>query len=309
VSPYAPRCENAENGVVSSCFTIATDGTRVRTAKRRAWLEEEEGEGYHDTTAVVASLSDAVKRMHAELGGRFTYVFGELYGGEGEEAVQTEIVYCKHVSFLCFDVAVDGTFVDYARVLELAKRAGLPCLQPLFSGTLAKCLQFNVDFVTTVSALHGEKAVSRAEGVVVKSSVELAVQGAKGGTLRAVSKIKCAKFREVVANYVSISLVLLLRCCNNCLKSATKGREREALEGHVTRARLSNVLSKRGKIKSKRDPKLAAQLAAELLADVLQEAREGSVLLAQYLDKNESDAVAALQPCIARLVAEWAAEK
>jgi hypothetical protein len=77
----------------------------------------------------------------------------------------------------------------------------------------------------------------------------------------------------------------------------------------VTRARLSNVLSKRGKIKSKRDAKLAAQLATELLADVLQEAREGSALLAQYLDKNEGEAVAALQPRIAKLIAEWAAEK
>ena len=125
-----------------------------------------------------------------------------MYGGEGEDAVQTEIIYCKQMSFLCFDVAVDGAFVDYARVLEIGKRVSLPCLQPLFSGPLPKCLQFNPDFVTTVSALHGEKPVSRAEGVVVKSSVELAVQDAKGATLRAVTKIKCAKFREVVAQYV-----------------------------------------------------------------------------------------------------------
>ena len=77
----------------------------------------------------------------------------------------------------------------------------------------------------------------------------------------------------------------------------------------MTRARLSNVLSKRGKIKNRRDPKLAAQLAAELMADVLQEARESGPVLSQYLDRSEREATAALEPRIAALVAQWAAEK
>lgn len=211
-----------------SCFTIATDGVRIKTAKRRAWLEEDEAEGYHDTTAVVASVAPAILQLHAELGGRITYVFGELYGGEGEEAVQSEIVYCKSVSFLCFDVAVDGVFVDYARVLEVGARAELPCLQPLFSGPLNKCLQFSPDFASTVPALHGEKASSRAEGVVVKSSVELAVQDAKGCTVRAVTKIKCARFREVIATYVRPTwlffFVSLLPVCREPPRAARRRR-------------------------------------------------------------------------------------
>ncbi len=264
----------------------------MRTAKRRAWLEDEEGEGYHDTTELVSQLRDALLLLHAELGGAVTYVFGELHGGSGEDAVQKEIVYCSRLSFLCFDLVVDGVFVDYCRVLQACGRAGMPCLRPLFSGTLAKCLAFDVDFVSTVPALHGEKAVSRAEGVVVKCSVELVVRDAKGASLRAVTKIKSARFKEVLAGY-----------------KATKGREKEALaSAYVTRARLGNLLSKCGKIRSRKDTKLVARLCREMQEDILQEARQGDALLAQYLETHEQEAVEAIAPRIALLVEQWASE-
>lgn len=113
-----------------SCFLLATDGTSVKAAKRTAWLEP--GDGYHDVDTIVESCTPAVKKLHAELAAgkdhAVTYVFGELFGS----SVQDEIPYGTELSFVCFDVAVSGKFVDYSKVLLACSNAGMPCLQPLF---------------------------------------------------------------------------------------------------------------------------------------------------------------------------------
>ena len=224
------------------------------------------------------------------------YVFGELYGGEGEDAVQSEIFYCPEVSFRCFDAAVDGVFVDYCNVVEACDKADMPCLKPLFSGPLNKCLAFSPDFVSTIPVLHSANrsqiATSKAEGVVVKNWVELQIKDAKGGIVRAVAKNKSAKFSEVVAS-----------------AAATKGREKDALCNYVTKARLSNVLSKCGKIKNRKDAKLMERLKKDMLDDIVEEAKAGDALLSTYLARNEAEARAHLKPKVEALVQTWSTEK
>jgi hypothetical protein len=110
-----------------SCFLLATNGDSVKAAKRTAWLEE--GDGYHDVASLIDANTTALGKIHAELGGQgVTYVFGELYGS----SVQDEIPYGTEMSFICFDIAVSGKFVDYCKVLKVCEAAGMPCLQPLF---------------------------------------------------------------------------------------------------------------------------------------------------------------------------------
>jgi hypothetical protein len=211
---------------------LATDGETIRAAKRTAWLEQ--NDGYHDVSGLMEQYSESLKRVHKLLGkGQVTYVFGEIFGTavqdgkslqlqhrEKEKQVlilfSTEIFYGPEFSFVCFDIACDGVFVDYVQVLSVCAEAKLPCLQPLFKGffkkkscfekltqepgTFSKCASFNVDFVSTIPKLFGEcDAVSKAEGVVVKCSVEIEVELSKGVLARGVCKIKSAKFSEVIS--------------------------------------------------------------------------------------------------------------
>lgn len=117
--------------VHGSCFLLATDGVVVKAAKRTAWLEE--NDGYHDVSAIVDMYSERLKKSHGELNppgkpSQVLYVFGELYGS----SVQDEIYYGPDLAFICFDMALGTTFLDYSHVLTLCAAVELPCLQPLF---------------------------------------------------------------------------------------------------------------------------------------------------------------------------------
>lgn len=278
--------------VHGSCFCIATDSVSIRCGKRREWIDD----SYHDVSAVLQKYGDALRSLHAGFGvapGSVLYVFGELYGGSGEDAVQTEIVYCDQIDFVVFDVFFDNVFVDYDRVIRVCRDAGVPVLEPIFTGQLNQCLDFNVEKLTSaVAARHGHGG-SAAEGIVVKCSKEISVETAKGKKERAVAKKKSQRFREAVQN----------RC--------ERGKELIHLKGFVTRNRLVNVTSKMGKIRSRKDQKLCARLVEDLISDAMEEAALGDVIMAEYLGSKEKrdKASAAIRQDAERIVEEWSNEQ
>ena len=86
--------------------------------------------------------------------------------------------------------------------------------------------------------------------------------------------------------------------------AVVRGKELSAIKAHVTRNRLINVLSKRGKAQQQQHD----VLCEALLLDVLEEAATKS-LLRMYIDGNRKSVEEALAPLCADCVLSWATEQ
>lgn len=273
--------------VHGSNFCISSDGHAVRTAKRSAWLEDGNDEGFFECAEVVALYGPRVvalqQRLTALLPGAapVVWVYGELYGGlypghggSAETAVQQEIFYTASVDWIAFDCAysssgalADAQFLRYSELRAHCAAVAIPTLEPLLQGPLNRCMSFSPAFPTTLPARLGLPAVAHndAEGVVIRLDApartgpfEVLIGDAKGLPCRPLAKNKCARFSEVVA------------------RGAT-ANPRERLNGYVTAARWGNVVSKLGK---RFDESKARRLFAQ---DVLEEASLQDAGLAEYI--------------------------
>ena len=185
-------------------------------------------------------------------------MYGELFGGAyphpevaavpGLQAVQKGVWYSHELCFLGFDLllypAETGAapiYADFGAARAACEGAGFMFAAPLYTGTLAGCLEFGERFDSTIPARLGLPAIpgaNLAEGVVIKAVKT-------GGGQRAIFKVKIPEFSEA-AEYQ-----------NNDWKASKGGSsgydaaqqlllcEMLAL---VTENRLNNVLSKHGRI-------------------------------------------------------------
>jgi len=117
------------------------------------------------------------------------HIYGELFGGSyphpdvsevpGLEPVQIGVWYSPNLEFMAFDVAVEAhdggrTFLDFAAARDLCVSAGLMFAQPLCTGSLSECLDYPIEFTSTIPGLLGLPALppadekNLAEGVVVR---------------------------------------------------------------------------------------------------------------------------------------------
>ena len=268
-------------------------GTTVRVAKRKDWIDLENDDQYFDCSGVLNKYEEKLKSLRKFFKcDALLYVYGELYGGEGDNAIQNEIIYGKEVDFVVFDVGFekDGRleFHSHCDVMEGCKSAGIPVLCPLYKGPLNKCMSFDVEGVRSdLAKINGRD--SMIEGVVIKCSTEEKIEDSKGRPCRPVAKNKAKKFLEV---------------CKNPVKS---GNEETALKAYVTRNRLLNVISKVGKIKNKKDKKIIERLKKDLLSDVIEEAtNDEDPLLVKFIQNKKVEEI--LKNDIEKVVENWSKE-
>jgi len=115
-------------------------------------------------------------------------VYGELCGGQyehpdvpavrGARPVQNGVWYSPGLIFVGFDVLVTGNgsrFLDFSQAREQALRAGLRFAEPLHTGSLASCVDFDFRFNSRLPALLGLPPLEKpnhAEGVVIRPQTE-----------------------------------------------------------------------------------------------------------------------------------------
>jgi Rnl2 family RNA ligase len=223
------------------------------------------------------------------------HIYGELFGGcyphpdvpkcPGIEPVQMGIWYAPDLHFMGFDVAseIGGTrkFLQYDSAREVCEACSLLFAAPLFRGTLAECLDFPIEFETTIPTRFGLPPLSAsvaseernlAEGVVVRPHMEPTVNctaGVRAGkeSIRGIFKRKIPQFSEK-------------RYQNDDWKQSKGGgggnvtvtdEEITSMEiaACVTAQRLANVLSKIGRV----DPKNKEACRA-LLQDFREDVKE-----------------------------------
>jgi len=163
---------------------IATDGTQIVVAKRRAVLDPTES--FFAYKRAVAPLVTGVRRVFRALAtDSWAFIYGELFGGEyphpdvapieAVHPVQSAIYYSPDVRFCAFDLATvdasgNGAFVSYRRAVDLFQSAGIPLAPILATGTLSELLSLPVTFATRVPGQLGLPALpdNWAEGMVIK---------------------------------------------------------------------------------------------------------------------------------------------
>lgn len=174
----------ASEKVHGANLCIATDGTQIVVAKRRAVLEPTES--FFAYKRAVAPLIANVRRLFRELDiTGWALIYGELFGGDyphpgvaaidGVQPVQSAIYYSPDVSFCAFDLATVeasgiGSFLSYRDAVARFQSAGIPHAPIVATGTLAEMLALPVTFATRVPVQLGLPALpdNWAEGLVVK---------------------------------------------------------------------------------------------------------------------------------------------
>lgn len=266
--------------------------------------------------AVLQHLA-AEARSKAEEVPEAVHIYGELFGGSydhpdvpqcpGIEPVQVGIWYAPGLHFMAFDVACElaatRRFLNYDAARETCETYGLLFAAPLCRGSLAECLDFPIEFESTIPARLALPPLSEnatcnernlAEGVVVRPQNEPSIcctSGVRVGkeSLRGLFKRKIAAFSEK-------------RYQNEDWKHSKGGgggtvsvtdEELTSMEiaACVTEQRLANVLSKIGRVDPKNKEACRVLLddfredVREALEDADRQALHGSSKLQAELDE------------------------
>ncbi|HEY9669045.1 MAG TPA: RNA ligase family protein [Coleofasciculaceae cyanobacterium] len=271
-------------------FGIVTDGSEVRFAKRKEFLPL--NEDFFDYQSLANQLAHQVKEIFKILQVERTSslrvaIYGELFGGEYPhpdvpkvphlQAVQTGIYYSPKIEFCAFDIAVEEinnsstrVYLDYDKALKLFKQVGMMGAEPLFIGKYEEALAYNLEFDSTIPALLGLPPLplrNPAEGIVIKPVTAIYVETAKG-RFRPIFKKKIPEFAEDSRFHQATKWTYQKPPVITKTLTLEEELSQEML-ALVTKTRLSNVISKLGRI-DKSDTEKKQQLVPLLVSDVLE---------------------------------------
>ena len=288
-------------------FRIATDGSELRWAKRKAWLEP--GDPFFGYALLRDELGPRVLAAFHELRAerptlRRLDVCGELFGGAyphpdvpaqpGLQAVQTGVYYAPGLCFAAFDLRAweaeaPPAFLGWAELCALCDAVELARAPELARGSLRDALDVPLEsLATSWPARLGlpPLADNLAEGVVVRPLAELVLASARGPR-RALFKRKPARFSEDPRYHQA-------RQAPPRTGADPSGYALELLTWRVEELVNANrVAAARSKVGSERSPARRAEVAALVVEDVREvlEREHGGELAA--LDLGERELLAA----------------
>mmetsp|Transcript_43454 Transcript_43454/g.70415 ORF Transcript_43454/g.70415 Transcript_43454/m.70415 type:complete len:402 (-) Transcript_43454:87-1292(-) len=242
------------------------------------------------------------------------HIYGELFGGryphlevpavQGLKPVQVGVWYSPNLKFMAFDVAIEEEtrehrqeaaadpsarqrrFLNFGEARELCKHCDILFAGPLFTGTLAECLDQPVEFVTTLPARLGLPPLecqNLAEGLVVRPIQEPFLRSSPAissgkESHRGLFKRKIPAFSE--RRYQNDDWRKGKAGGGFTVAVSDEELARMEVLALVTEQRLANVLSKIGRIDPSNKP-ACIQLLEDFKADVqeeLGESEEGRAL-------------------------------
>lgn len=271
-------------------FCIITDGSDVRFAKRKEFLQPDEDFFGHQSleNKLVQQVKEIFRILQVERPRTSKVsVYGELFGGEyphpdvpavpNVQAVQTGIYYSPAIEYCAFDIAVEENgnpakrdYKDYGKALKIFQQVGMMCAEPLFIGKYNEALAYNIEFESTIPALLGLPKLpfsNNAEGVVIKPVNSIYVNTTKG-RFRPILKKKIPEFAEdsrfhQATKWDNQKATTSYPTYNN------EDWLRDAMLALVTETRLNNVISKVGRVSAK-NKKMRERLVQLLVSDVLE---------------------------------------
>ncbi|HEY9609658.1 RNA ligase family protein [Allocoleopsis sp.] len=274
-------------------FGLVTDGSEVRFAKRKEFLQPDED--FFDYQSLKSQLAYQAKEIFKILQREQNqllkvFLYGELFGGEYPhpdvpavphvQAVQTGIYYSPKIEYCAFDIAIEvkgnpltRVYLDYDKVLSLFEQVSLMGAEPLFMGRYEDALAYSPEFDSTISTLlHLPKLPFRnpAEGIVIKPVKVIYIETPKG-KVRPILKVKIPEFAEdsrfhQATKWTSQKFTPLQVPTQALSIEKELSQEMLAL---LTETRLSNVISKIGRV-SRSDWDKKQEVTQLLMQDVLE---------------------------------------
>jgi Rnl2 family RNA ligase len=271
-------------------FGISTDGSEIRFAKRKEFLQSDDN--FFDYQSLANQLTHQAKEIFKILQKEQSsilrlFIYGELFGGEYPhpevpvvphiQAVQTGIYYSPKIEYCAFDIAVEengnlksSAYLDYDKALKLFQQVGMMGAEALFIGKYEEALEYNLDFNSTIPSLLSLPPLpfrNPAEGIVIKPVKSIYVETAKG-RFRPILKKKIPEFAEdsrfhQATKWNSQKVPVLTQ------ELSIEEELSQEMLALVTETRLSNVISKVGRV-SGNDRGRKQQLAQLLVSDVLE---------------------------------------
>lgn len=255
-----------------------------RWGKRSSYLDDDIN--FHNHKKFAYFIEAGVKRLIYTEGLKNIVVYGEYYGGYYPHPdilrlstcskVQAGVWYCDYNTFRAFDIKIEGSFISGREFDSLCDMYGIPYIPVLFRGSLAECLAFDVEFVTTIPKLHGlpELENNITEGIVIKPNKPTYI-----GNTRIILKKKSNQFSEVQHRSYKLRM--------NKQDASTVSSECEdlisKLPAYINTARLSCVLSKLQEVKQTD----FGILLKEMNKDVLEDFNKDYGLIEDKLHKEE----------------------
>ncbi|OUL36918.1 RNA ligase [Nostoc sp. T09] len=268
-------------------FGITTNGSQVRFAKRKEFLQPEDD--FFDYQSLKDKLAHQVKEifqiLQSEAPLQRIYVYGELFGGEYPhpdvpavnriQAVQTGVYYSPKIEYCAFDiVGLESQnlalryYLDYQISLKLFQQVGIIAAEPLFIGKYEKALAYNIEFESTIPAALGLPKlpfVNKAEGVVIKPLHSIYIETGKQ-RIRPILKKKIPEFAEDSRFHQAQKWTVQQQPIITQQMSIEEELTQEML-ALVTPTRLNNVISKLGRVS-------VNKLVELLVKDVLESFQE-----------------------------------
>lgn len=277
-------------------FGIVTDGSQVKFAKRKEFLDSgEDFFGYQLLQdKLIVQINQIFQILQVEKNNLYQlFIYGELFGGEyphpevnpvpGIQAIQTGVYYSPRIEFCAFDIAIienanngNKIYLDYDKALRLFEKVKMMAAKPLFIGKYEEAAAYNIEFESTIPAILNLPPllqVNKAEGVVIKPVKSIYIETCKD-RIRPIIKRKIPEFAEDKRYHQSQKWTYNHTAIQKKELSFEDELCQEMLN-LVTVTRLDNVISKFGRVTAKaKDIEKQQQLVDLLETDVLESFKE-----------------------------------
>lgn len=236
-------------------FSLWTDGTNIKSAKRSGWIEE--GENFYNSADVTQAYTEALDRLYTLLslipGEETLAVYGEICGGSGDgfKQVQSEVYYFDHVEFLTFEIRVNDEPLPIQKSLSLLSKAGFKTVPFVGRGTFKEMIHLEESFDSKVS----NRKDNEAEGLIIRPDIPRELTSGA----RVVFKKKTEAFSEKKGKTKVPKAPVSL--------SDEQNDVYECVGTYMTETRLKNVLSKIGEVTNKDFGKIMGLFAQDIFDD------------------------------------------
>lgn len=191
--------------VHGASFAIYCEDGQVFFGKRSGFLGE--NENFFNHNRLISEQKITEKVLAASINAKQIIFYGELCGGSYPhnnvrkyqvKNVQKKVYYHPDIVFVCFDIKVNGKFINDDERVYVCKKFEIPFLPILFRGSFQECLNYPNEFQTKVPELFDLPEIKNniCEGVVIKP---LSPVYFKNGS-RVILKNKNSKFTEKEKN-------------------------------------------------------------------------------------------------------------
>ncbi|MDZ8056192.1 MAG: RNA ligase family protein [Aulosira sp. ZfuVER01] len=287
-------------------FGITTDGSEVRFAKRKEFLQpEDDFFGYQSLKDKLAhQVKEIFRILQLDTPWQKIYVYGELFGGDYPhpdipavnyvQAVQTGVYYSPKIEYCAFDIVglkSENTavryYLDYEIALKLFQQVEMMAAAPLFIGKYNDALAYNIEFESTIPAILGLPklpCVNKAEGVIIKPLHSIYIDTGKE-KIRPIIKRKIPEFAEDSRFHQAKKWTVQQQPIITQQLSLEEELSQEML-ALVTLNRLNNVISKVGRVAAN-NIKQRQKLVKLLVNDVLESFQEEYESIFNALEDTE----------------------